>query len=40
MKIKCKAILTILFITGWFDYHHQPINVSTAGAQAFILDYS
>jgi hypothetical protein len=22
-----------------FRYHHQPINVSTAGAQAFLMDY-
>jgi hypothetical protein len=23
---------------GWF-HHHQPINVPTAGAQAFLMDY-
>jgi hypothetical protein len=22
-----------------FHHHHQPINVSTAGAQAFLMDY-
>jgi hypothetical protein len=25
-------------ITNW-EFHHQPINVPTAGAQAFIMDY-
>jgi hypothetical protein len=25
-------------IIGW-GHHHQPINVPTAGAQAFLMDY-
>jgi hypothetical protein len=23
----------------WFHHHHQPINVPTVGAQAFLMDY-
>jgi hypothetical protein len=26
--------------TGCHHHHHQPINVPTAGAQAFLLDYT
>jgi hypothetical protein len=29
------------FRHGWFKIlHHQPINVPTAGAQAFFMDYT
>jgi hypothetical protein len=24
----------------YYDHHHQPINVPTAGAQAFLLNYT
>jgi hypothetical protein len=25
---------------AYIHHHHQPINVPTAGAQAFLMDYS
>jgi hypothetical protein len=32
-----RAIIIVLSL--YVSIHHQPINVSTAGAQAFLIDY-
>jgi hypothetical protein len=33
------ANTTVLMILHKMKLHHQPINVPTAGAQAFLMDY-
>jgi hypothetical protein len=37
--LKAKILLNYL-VSNFIKFHHQPINVPTAGAQAFFIDHT
>jgi hypothetical protein len=40
VKLSIDCHKTKLQSISWFQYRHQPINVLTAEAQAFLMDYT